>query len=99
MARPPATKDGDRTIEFIVKKGYIINDFEGNRKHSGENITLTKAQADYFQDLEAITVDMGSMFSEDDTTDDKAETVSEPDSDGGGKSALRGLSGLTASKD
>ena len=83
MARPPATKPGQKTMDFRVSPGFIIGGFDGKRKNPGDKIALTSAQAKYFQKLGAITVDIPEFDDDDDTsTDDTNETTAGAKADG-----------------
>ena len=83
MARPPATAPNAKTKAFTVVEGHIITDFDGVRRHGGDTIMLTQAQAKHFQKLNSITLDMGAVFDDDATTTTPKDSA-EPASDGEG---------------
>lgn len=67
MARPPATKEGEKTAAFTVSEGVTMSDMDGVRRKEGDSIQLTKDQARYFQKLgNVVHVDTDALFDEED---------------------------------
>ena len=70
--RPPETKKGSATKIFKVSPGFSIGGFDGERKFGGDDIELTKAQAEHFVKLKAIVIELGDFDTEvKDAADDK----------------------------
>ncbi len=85
MPRPPVAKEDDELKPFRVKEGFTIGGFDGQRKDKGGIIMLSKAQAEYFQALGAITFDMGAIFDDTNSETNIPEVSPEPEADGQGE--------------
>lgn len=65
MTRPPVTGKDEITREFRVAPGHIVGGFDGQTKNEGDQIVLTKGQAEHLMRLGAIEIDLPDFVSED----------------------------------